>query len=122
MTELLYQPDESRGIREPSRAENDSHGVEARIAQVPRAGPPSLSPRAGRAETLAMFRANRPRGEGVPASARESQPTSTSIESLLAVGLCVIVALASMALTIAAGLLSAWAALGARPAVHLRED
>lgn len=45
-----------------------------------------------------MFRANRPRGEGVPANARESQPTSTSIESLLAVGLCVIVALASMAL------------------------
>jgi putative ABC transport system permease protein len=32
------------------------------------------------------------------------------------------VALGSMALTVAAGLLSAWRALGARPAVHLRED
>jgi putative ABC transport system permease protein len=32
------------------------------------------------------------------------------------------VALAAMALTIAAGLLTAWAALNARPAVHLRED
>ena len=32
------------------------------------------------------------------------------------------VAFASMALTVAAGLLSAWRALGASPAVHLRED
>jgi putative ABC transport system permease protein len=32
------------------------------------------------------------------------------------------VAFAAMALTIAAGLISAWRALGASPAVHLRED
>ncbi len=49
-----------------------------------------------------MFRAIRPRGEGVPASPPESQSTSTTVstgvESLLALGLCAIVILASMAL------------------------
>lgn len=44
-----------------------------------------------------MLRANRTRGEGVPARPPESQPTSNSIESLLALGLCAIVVLASMA-------------------------
>jgi putative ABC transport system permease protein len=39
-----------------------------------------------------------------------------------AVGTAISVALASMVLTVVAGLFSAWAALGARPAVHLRED
>lgn len=44
-----------------------------------------------------MLRATRPRGEGVPATQQESQKTSTSIESLLALGLCALVILASMA-------------------------
>lgn len=43
-----------------------------------------------------MFRANRARGEGVPTTQPES-PTSISIESLLALGLCAVVILASMA-------------------------
>jgi arylsulfatase A-like enzyme len=47
---------------------------------------------------LAMFRANRARGEGVPTTQSESQPTTTSVESLLALGLCAIVILASLAL------------------------
>jgi arylsulfatase A-like enzyme len=45
-----------------------------------------------------MFRANDPRGEGVPAPRQESQATPTSIESLFALGLCAVVLFASMAL------------------------
>jgi len=44
-----------------------------------------------------MFRANRARGEGFPASQEVSQTTSISVESLLALSLCAIVILASMA-------------------------
>src|SRR5262245_13614272 len=45
-----------------------------------------------------MFRANRARGEGSPTTRSESQPSSISVESLLALGLCALVLLASMAL------------------------
>jgi len=45
-----------------------------------------------------MFRANRARGEGVPTTQPGSQPASTSVESLLALGLCAIVILASIGL------------------------
>ena len=44
-----------------------------------------------------MFRANRARGEGAPTARQESTATSTSLESLLALGLCAVVVLASMA-------------------------
>src|SRR5262245_58565896 len=45
-----------------------------------------------------MFRANRPRGEDSPAVPRDGDTTPTSIEGLLALSLCALVILASMAL------------------------
>jgi arylsulfatase A-like enzyme len=45
-----------------------------------------------------MFRANGARGEGAPTTQSESQRSSTSVESLLALGLCAIVILASIGL------------------------
>lgn len=45
-----------------------------------------------------MFRANRARGEGVPTTPQESTASWTSVESLLALSLCAIVILASVAL------------------------